>query len=262
MDINSLKYINLKEPDEGVAVVSFARPERRNAVHKEMLEEMLMVVDAIAAGYPNRYRAVVLRGEGDGFSAGGDLQAFHDVLGKPRNVIETYIAHVHQFALAWYDLPMPTIAAMHGVTPGGGAAMGMLCDLRYAAVNTVLHFSFLEIGLIADMGSHYMLPSLIGSGKALELLFSGEPVEAEEAYRLGLLTRVLPTREETDAAAITKAAQIARAPHEAMQTTKKLIRQAHRSSMSETVALEVSNQTDRFLSPVFAARIEGFFKKK
>lgn len=262
MDLNSLKYLNLQESAEGVLVVSFSRSERLNAVHGEMLDEMLSVVDAIAAGYPDRYRAVVLRGEGAGFSAGGDLQSFRAVLGKPRNVIETYLARVHQFALAWYGLPMPTIAAMHGAAVGGGAAMGMLCDLRYAAVNTLLRFSFVQIGLIPDMGSHYVLPSLVGSGRALELLLSGEPVGAEEAYRLGLVTKVLQTREEVDAAAIAKAAWIAQAPHEVMQTVKKLVRQAHRSSMSETVALEVCNQADRFMSPVFAAKIEGFFNNK
>lgn len=261
MDTNCLKYLKIQEPAEGVLVVSFARPEQLNSVPDGMLDEMLEVVDEIQTGYPDRYRSVVLKGEGKGFSAGGDLQSFKAMLGKPRNVIETYITRFHQFALAWYNLPMPTIASIHGVAAGGGAAMGMLCDLRYAAADTSLRFSFVQIGLIPDMGSHYMLPSLVGSGRALELLFSGEPVGAEEAYRLGLVSRVLPTREEVDEAAVAKATWIAKAPYEVMQTIKRLVRQAPRSSFSEMVALEVSNQTERFLNPVFAERIEKFFEK-
>ena len=256
------KYMKLEEPTDGVAVVSFARSDRLNAVNEEMLDEMLEVLDEVAAGYPKRYRAVVLRGEGDGFSAGGDLEAFRDVLHRPPHSINSFIARFHQWALSWYALPMPTIAAMHGAVAGGGAAMGTICDLRYAAQDTVLRFSFAQIGLVPDMGSSYILPTLVGFGRAFDLLLTGEPVTAEEGCRIGLFSKILPTREELDIAVVATATAIAKAPPEGVRQTKQLLRGARNSSFADSVAHEVGYQTERFLDPVFAARIESFFSKR
>jgi len=258
----SLKYMKLEQPAEGVAVVSFARSEFKNAVHEPMLDEMLHVIDEIVAGYPARYRAVVLRGEGDNFLAGGDLEAFRGILVAPRHAVNSFIARYHQWSLAWDALPMPTIVALHGPVVGGGTAMSSQCDIRYAAANTVMHFNFMQIGLIPDMGAHFILPQLVGEGRAFELLMAGEPVKADEGYRLGLFTKVFATREETDATAIARATAIALVPAEVVRQSKQLIRASRSSSLAETIANEVMYQTDRFLDPIFAAKIAAFFAKR
>lgn len=258
----ALKYMKLEEPAEGVAVVSFARSEFKNAVHEPMLDEMLLVLDEIAAGYPDRYRAVVLRGEGDNFLAGGDLEAFRGILTEPRHAVNSFIARYHQWSLAWDALPMPTIASLHGPLVGGATAMSSQCDFRYAAANTVMHFNFMQIGLVPDMGAHFILPSLVGEARAFELLMAGEPVTADEGYRLGLFTKVLPTREETDAVALARATKIAQVPAEIVRQSKQLLRNAKNSSLAETIASEVIYQTDHFLDPAFAEKIAAFFNKR
>lgn len=259
---HSFKYMKLGEVADGVALVTFARPEVKNAFNQQMLDESLVVLDELVAGYPQRYRAVVLCGEGDNFCCGGDLDMFRTMLGQPRHTVNTFISRFHQWALAWHALPMPTLAVMHGAVVGGGVPMGFICDLRYAARTTVVHFSFMHIGLVPDMGSHFIVPSLVGIGRAYELLLAGEPVKAEEGLRLGLFTKVLETREEALAVATARASAIAAVPSDIVRHSKQLLRNARHSSLSETVAQEVALQADRFLDPVFAEKINAFFAKR
>ena len=259
---HSFKHMKLEQAADGVALVTFARPEVKNAFNEQMLDESLVVLDALMGGYPLRYRAVVLCGEGDNFCCGGDLEMFRTMLGQPRHTVNTFISRFHQWALAWDALPMPTLAVMHGAVVGGGTPMGFICDLRYAARNTVVHFSFMHIGLVPDMGSHFIVPSLVGIGRAYELMLAGEPVNAEEGLRLGLFTKVLATREDALAAAMARASVIAAVPPDIVLHSKQLLRNARHSSLSETVAQEVAYQTERFLDPIFAEKIATFFAKR
>lgn len=258
----AFRHMKLETAADGVALVSMARPEVKNAFDERMMDEALAINDQLAAGYPHRWRAVVFCGEGDNFCCGGDLEAFRDVLGQPRHAINTFIARFHQWALAWDALPMPTLAVMHGRVVGGGVPQGLICDLRYAAADTVVHFSFMQLGLVPDMGSHFIVPSLVGTGRAYELMLAGEPVDAAEGLRIGLFTKVLATREEALAAAIARAGAIAAVPPEVVSRSRQLLRNARHSSLAETVALEVAAQTQRFLDPTFAARIAAFFARR
>lgn len=260
--LHSFEHMKLEKVADGVALVTFARPEVKNAFNEPMMDEALAVIDELVAGYPQRWRAVVLCGEGENFCCGGDLDMFQQVLGQPRHAINSFISRFHQWALAWDALPMPTLAVMHGPVVGGGVPQGLICDLRYAEQNTVVHFSFMHIGLVPDMGSHFIVPSLVGIGRAYELLLAGEPVDATEGFRLGLFTKVLATREDALAAAIARAAAIADVPADVVFQTKRLLRNARHSSLSETVAQEVTCQTDRFLDPIFAQKIVAFFAKR
>ncbi|MGE4240143.1 enoyl-CoA hydratase/isomerase family protein [Ramlibacter sp.] len=259
---SALRHMKFETVADGVALVTFARPEVKNAFNRLMMDEALAIVDELAAGYPARWRAVVVCGEGDNYCCGGDLEMFREMLGQPRHAVHAFIARFHQWALAWDALPMPTLAVMHGPVVGGGVPQGLICDLRYAAENTVVHFNFMHIGLVPDMGSHFIVPSLVGVGRAYELMLAGEPIDAAEGLRLGLFTKVLPTREEALAAATKRASVIAAVPPDVVAHSKRLLRNARHSSLSETVAQEVACQADRFLDPVFAEKIAGFFAKR
>ena len=258
----AFKHMKFELAADGVALVTFARPEVKNAFNELMLDESLAIIDELVAGYPQRYRAVVLCGQGDNYCCGGDLDMFRAVLGQPRHAVNTFISRFHQWALAWDALPMPTLAVMHGPVVGGGVPQGLICDLRYAAGNTVVHFSFMHIGLVPDMGSHFIVPSLVGIGRAYELMLAGEPIDAAEGLRLGLFTKVLATREDALAAATKRACVIASVPADIVSHTKQMLRNARHSSLPETVAQEVACQTDRFLDPVFVQKIAGFFAKR
>lgn len=258
----SYEYMKLQDIADGVSLVTFARPALKNAFNEQMLDESLAVIDELVAGYPARCRAVVLCGEGENFCCGGDLEMFRAMLGQPRHAISSFISRFHQWALAWDALPMPTISVMHGAVVGGGTPMGLICDLRYAAQDTVVHFSFMGIGLLPDMGSHFIAPSLVGAGRAHELLLAGEPVDAQEGLRIGLFTKVLATRSDALAAATSRASAIAAVPPDIVLHSKQLLRNARNSSLPETVAHEVAYQTDRFVDPVFAEKIAAFFAKR
>jgi len=261
-DPQTFQHMKLEQAADGVALVTFARPEVKNAFNERMLDESLAIIDELVAGYPQRYRAVVLCGEGDNFCCGGDLEMFRGMLGQPRHTVHSFIARFHQWALAWDALPMPTLAVMHGPVVGGGVPQGLISDLRYAAQNTVVHFNFMHIGLVPDMGSHFIVPSLVGTGRAYELMLAGEPVDAAEGLRLGLFTKVLATREDALAAALKRAGAIAAVPPEIVSHTKQQLRNARHSSLPEAVAQEVACQADRFLDPVFAGKIAAFFAKR
>ena len=135
-------------------------------------------------------------------------------------------------------------------------------DMTSSTADAALRFSFAHIGLLPDMGSHYVLSTMIGPARALELLLSGDAVSAEEAQRLGLVSKVLPTKEVADDLALTRAESFAKVPPEVLRQIKTTTRQVWHSTMADAMAREISMQTERFLDPAFAARIEAFLKER
>jgi 2-(1,2-epoxy-1,2-dihydrophenyl)acetyl-CoA isomerase len=255
------KTIRVEEAAPGVLKVILSRPERLNAMDYGMLDDLLSVSDGIRAGYPERYRAVVLCGDGRAFSSGGDIQFFQGILDEPPNVVETIIARFHWFARLWYELPLPTIAALSGAAAGGGAALALLCDIRYAAPDARVGFSFVKVGLIPDMGSHFTLPALIGRDKALELLYTGDSVPADEAMRIGLISRVVP-RERLEPEAVALAARLAAGPPDVLRTIKELTRESRSMSLAQVLAREVTEQARLFKTPGFRSHIRDFLGRR
>lgn len=253
--------VRTEEPAPGVLKLTLSRPDRLNAMNEEMLDDLLSVTDEIRAGYPEKHRAVVVCGEGRAFSSGGDLRFFQGILDEPPNVIETIIARFHWFARLWHELPLPTVAAISGAAAGGGAAFAMLCDIRYAAPDAKIAFTFVKVGLIPDMGSHFTLSPLVGRDRAFELLCTGDAVAAEEALQAGMITRIV-SRERLESDAIALAARFAEAPPGVIRTIKELTRESHSLSLAQTLAREVTEQAKLFKSPDFQAHIRSFLGKR
>jgi len=261
MDGKIRKTIRVEEPAPGVLKVILSRPERLNAMDYDMLDDLMSLSDEIRAGYPDRYRAVVVCGDGRAFSSGGDLQFFHGILDEPPNVVETIIARFHLFARLWYELPLPTIAAISGAAAGGGAALSLLCDIRYASPDARLSFAFVKVGLIPDMGSHLTLPALVGRDRALELLYTGDPVPADEAMRMGLITRVF-SKERLEPEAEAMAARLAAGPAHVLRTIKGLTHESRGMSLADVLAREVTEQAKLFKTPTFQAHVRNFIEKR
>ncbi len=256
----TFETIKTAEPVPGVLKIALSRPERLNAMDTAMLDDLLSVSDEILAGYPDRYRAAVLCGEGRAFCSGGDVACFDVLRTEPAHVVESAIARFHGFARIWHELPLATVAAIHGACAGGGAGLALLCDVRLAAPDARIGFSFVKVGLVPDMGSHYTLPALVGPDRAFELLATGDFVDAEEAARLGLVTRVVP-REKLEEEAVALAARFAAAPPEVVRTVKDLLRGARRPSLVDVTTREVSVQARRFKSAEFDAGLRRFLGK-
>lgn len=178
--------------DNGVAIIYFNRPDKRNAFNDQMRAEYLAVLTAISADAA--VKAVVLSGRGKGFCAGGDIAGMKQRLSAaPGNVAFngwTRQQRVHQVQTLLLNMPKPTIAAVNGAASGLGADTALACDFIMASPSASFTWSYILRGLIPDGGGMYFLPRRIGLTKAKELIFSGRRVMAEEAISLGIADRL------------------------------------------------------------------------
>jgi enoyl-CoA hydratase len=162
------------------------RPEKLNALSPELLTEGVAALGEIAED--PEIRCVILRGEGRAFCAGADLSSMRDL--TPSRAARRFTG-----ANLWQvleDLPQPTIAAVHGYCFGGGCELALACDFRLAAEDAKFGQPEIKVGIIPGAGGTQRLPRLIGMTKAKEMVLFGEPIDADEAYRVGLVNRVVP----------------------------------------------------------------------
>jgi enoyl-CoA hydratase/carnithine racemase len=178
--------------NETTTEIMLDRPGRRNALDLPVLEELLERL-AEATRDPQTH-VIVLHGAGEGFCAGADLGMLgalsesDDAASAFAPAVQIFQQIVHMLATA----PKVTLAALHGFALGAGLDLALACDLRLAASGTQLASSYVKFGLVPDGGSTWALPRLIGLGPALAMLLSGDPIDTEGAYRLGLLHRRVP----------------------------------------------------------------------
>ena len=215
---------------DGVADVRLNRPDKLNALDMAMFTALADT--AAAVGETPGVRAVVLSGEGRSFCAGLDLTAFSAMASgerwRPADDPTTTGADGRSLGqravLAWYDLPVPVIAAVRGHALGGGLQLALGADIRIAAPDAVLSVFEINWGLTPDMAGTQLLPRLVGPDLAAELVYTGRVVDAVEADRVGLVTRVV---DDPLAAAHTLAARIAAVNPDAIRADKGLLRRAN-----------------------------------
>ena len=180
------------EVADGVGTLTLDRPDRLNALTFGIYDELTRLFGEV--GSDPAVRVVVLRGAGRAFCSGGDV---NEIIGK---LLDRPLADRLAFSRTTCALvrnirlcPVPVIASLHGVVAGAGAVLALACDLRVAAASTKISFLFTRVGLTgADMGAAWLLPRVVGFGRASEILLLGDPVPAEEAGRIGLVNRVVP----------------------------------------------------------------------
>ena len=171
--------------DGTTAVITLNRPERRNAVSVAMLEELREA--ASAAEQEDAVRAVIITGGQDFFSAGADLTEVAGIE-SARDGIE-YFGRWHRLTQGLEALAKPVVAAIEGFCLTGGCELALACDLRVAGEGASFAITSSRIGTVAGAGGTQRLPRLVGTGNALDMLFSATPVDADEAYRIGLINR-------------------------------------------------------------------------
>lgn len=208
----SLTHLRLDRPSAGVAVLTLDNPEQRNAMSDEMTASWGA---AIAALKDDRdLRVVVVTGEGSAFCSGGNTSW---IASEPDAAVDYLRTRMIAFYRAWLqvrELEVPTIAAVNGPAIGAGLCLALACDIRYAAQGARLGAPFVKLGMNPGMAATYLLPDVVGEAHARELLITGRTVDAEEALRLGMVSRVLPAEGfragvEEIAAAIAATAPIA-----------------------------------------------------
>lgn len=177
---------------EGIATITFDRPEKLNAYTPEMGDETVAAFER--ARDDDTVRVVILTGEGRAFCAGVDLDVFKaHMKGEgpgegPKLGEETF---VRSWPLELVEYPKPIIVAINGTAYGVGVTMTLGCDVRIAARSAVLGLNFTRLGMLPGLGSTHHLPRLVGIGKASELVLSGAEISAEEAHEIGLVQRVV-----------------------------------------------------------------------
>ena len=182
-------HLRLDRPTPGVAVLTLDNPEQRNAMSEAMTASWVAAVDELAAD--RSVRVVVVTGEGSAFCSGGDTSW---IAGEPDASVADLRERMLPFYRAWLSirrLEVPTIAAVNGHAVGAGLCLALACDLRYAAAGARLGAPFVRLGMHPGMAATWLLPDAVGLGHARDLLLTGRMVEADEALRLGLVSRVL-----------------------------------------------------------------------
>jgi len=217
--------------DAGVATVTFDRPDRLNALTFEVYADLRDLLGEL----PSRdgVRVLVLTGRGRGFCSGGDVQ---DIIGAlqamgPRELLD-FTRMTGAVVQGLRELPLPVVAAVNGVAAGAGAVIALAADLRLLARSASLAFLFTKVGLSgADMGCAYLLPRLVGLGRATELLLLGDRVDAGQAAALGLANRVVDD-DQLPAATAELARRLADGPALAYATPKVAAIQGKKSGRS------------------------------
>ena len=186
----------LYETDGPVATITLNRPDRLNAMNRELMTTAVEVFEK-AASDP-AVRVLILTGAGKGFCAGGDLAGFAGGEFKQPQPIEQRIAELRRSMRTSQILresDMVTIAAINGACAGAGFSWALACDLRYAAASAKFSSAFLNAGLSGDFGGSYSLTHIVGTAKARELYLLAERFDAAEAERIGLVSKTLPDTE-------------------------------------------------------------------
>ena len=236
---------------EGVADVRLNRPDKLNALDLSMFEGLVQTGKGLAADAS--LRAVVLSGEGRAFCAGLDFSAFMAMSGggEPgRNLLEVEEGGVANFAqmaaYVWTAMPVPVIAAVHGVVYGGGLQIALAADIRFVAPDAQLSVMEIKWGLIPDMTGTQTLRHLVRLDVAKELTFTGRIVSGTEAKELGLATHV---SDEPRAAAFALAREIAGKSPDAIRVGKRLLSRAPMLSLEEGLRLEETLQRSLLGTP-------------
>jgi 2-(1,2-epoxy-1,2-dihydrophenyl)acetyl-CoA isomerase len=179
--------------EDGVATIRLNRPERLNAFTAPMLDAWAEAIET--SKRDPAVRAVVLTGTGRGFCSGGDVRAMGERHQQGESAFERKTAvheRIHRIPRLLEDFDKPYIVAINGVATGAGLDMALMGDIRFAAQSARMAETYIRVGLIAGDGGTWFLPRLVGTAKALELLWTGEFVDAAEALRIGLVNAVLP----------------------------------------------------------------------
>ena len=254
-DYQEIRY----EVESGVAWLRLNRPERLNALTGTLSAE---ASDAVArTGEDDAARCLVITGEGRGFCAGQDLK--DPSLGAVDEI--DFAAHLrrtyNRLVTSIVSLPKPVVAGVNGVAAGAGLSLACACDVRVASGAASFLQAFIKIGLIPDSGSNYLLPRIVGFGKALELSITGETVDADEALRIGLVNRVVPAESFPDELRA-YAERLATMPTSAIGATKSLMREALSLTLEETLEREAAVQAEAGRSADFVEGVTAFIEKR
>ncbi len=234
----------LYEVSDGIATLTFNRPEVMNALTFEVYAQLRDLFETLR--YDDAVRAIVLTGTGDDFCSGGDV---YEIIGELlKRDLKGHLEFTRMTGAVVQNMRLldkPIIAAVNGMTAGAGAVIALAADLRIASEKARFAFLFTKVGLTgADMGAGYLLPRIVGLGRASELLMLGDTIDAVTAERYGLVNRIVP-HDELLPAARQWARRLADGPTLALSMTKHMLN--HELSMDLVSAIEAEAQAQALM---------------
>lgn len=251
------KYEHIEvELERGICLVTLNRPEVRNALVPEMKQELIGFFRDVKSS--EVIKVIIVTGKGTSFCAGGNIKGF-----KEMSVVDARkrMLHSQQLVSAIVELDQPVIAAVNGTAAGAGFSLALACDLILASNNATFTSSFTKIGLVPDLGAGYFLPKLVGAHIAKQIMFSGDPITAEEAKGLRIVNEVY-NQENLLAEAYRVAEKLSCAAASAIALTKQLINSSHNVSFKEYLEHEALSQAVAFQTKDLQEGVQAFLEKR
>jgi len=221
--------------EAGLAILTLNRPQQLNAFTTPMSHAIKQVLGDI--DNDKDIKVLIITGAGRAFCAGADVVSYLPELVKMSK--ESLNKEMSALTFSLHNLSKPTIAAVNGVAAGAGLAIALLCDMRIASEKALFASGYIGMGLTPDIGITYILPRLVGTAKAMEFMITGDAIDAAEAWRIGMLNRVVPEADLMTAAR-ELAAKIASGPSVATELTRHIVRKGIHNSLEQQIELEAS----------------------
>ena len=226
------------------------RPQKKNALTPAMYDAMRQEIEK--ANTDTDIHVIYITGSDDSFSAGNDLNTF---LQDPTS------SAAARFIVAVSQAQTPIVAAVNGLAVGVGVTMLLHCDLVYAVEGAVFNFAFIDLGVVPEAASSYLLPQMLGQRRAAELLMLGERFDAQTACELGIVNRVVAP-DELDSLAWSKAQQLAAKPPQALRQTKMLLKRGNAKAVKDTISYELGIFAERMQSAEAQEIMQAFLERR
>lgn len=256
MPHSSYKTI-LVADDAAVRTITLHRPERRNAMTPEMQMELIAAMEEAEA---SGCRVLVLAGAGEAFCSGLDLTVLQAMQDKTAAEYRADAERVGRLFLTLYELPVPTIAAVHGAAIAGGTGLAMICDFTLATPEAKFGFTEVRIGFVPALVSAF-LALQVGDKRSRDLLLTGRLFDAAEAYRLGLVNEVVPSEELAARVQTLAKALVANSP-QSMGATKRLMATQNKAWLDAAIAAAMEANAQARETPDFREGVAAFLEKR
>ena len=242
--------------DAGVLTLRLNRAEKKNSITQALYSALADAINAAATD--TSVRVIVIAGSGDSFTSGNDMVDFIKVAGSGGGGGDSAVI---RFMNALAAFPKPVVAAVNGLAIGVGVTLLLHCDLIYAGEGSRFTLPFVNIGIVPEYASTYLLPRIMGHARAMELVMFGEAFTAEHAKECGLVNEVLPN-DQVEARAMERAKVLATKPPNALRTTKRLMKRWTDSTIAEAIPLEAFHFVPMLSYPEAQEAIGAFLQKR
>ena len=259
MSVTEFQAITFEEKD-GIGIITMNQPKRRNALSPEMRADFAKLLPSLQ--FNTGLGAVILRGTEGVFCAGGDLKALAESLGKRDTSLDRQrFYHHHEWFQKLLNLEIPVIAAVDGAAYGAGFSIALSADFILCSDRAKMCCVFPRIGLVPDLGAFFTLPRMVGLQRAKEIMFTGRPLDAQEAKELGIAMEVHGTDYLMDAT-MELAGRLCKANTRAIGATKRIVNQSFNLDAQALIEMEAAAQAVQLSSDYHQNAIKGFLDKQ